>query len=52
MLARPTLKKPDQEGANTPKGQTRPIEERFHLRVDGQVKRSFSTKEPAITAGD
>jgi hypothetical protein len=34
-----------------PKGQARPIEERFLLRVDGQLKRSFSSKEPAATAG-
>jgi hypothetical protein len=53
MLARPTLKKPqDQENANElAKGQARPTEERFLLRVDGQVKRSFDSKEPAITAG-
>jgi hypothetical protein len=25
--------------------------ERFLLRVDGQTKRSFSSKEPAATAG-
>jgi hypothetical protein len=53
MLARPTLKKPaDQEAATSPvKGQARPTEERFLLRVDGQVKRSFTSKEPALTAG-
>jgi hypothetical protein len=53
MLARPTLKKPqDQEGANeVAKGQARPTEERFLLRVDGQVKRSFADKEAAATAG-
>jgi hypothetical protein len=52
MLARPTLtKRPDQPAAEKPKGQTRPIEERFLLRVDGQTKRSFSSKEAAATAG-
>jgi len=33
-----------------PVGQLRPTEERFLLRVDGQTKRSFSTKESAATA--
>ena len=28
-----------------------PTEERFLLRVDGQIKRSFSSKEDAATAG-
>ena len=53
-MARETLKRPDRpdrdEPAN-PKGQTRPIEERFLLRVDGQIKRSFSDKKLAATAG-
>ena len=31
--------------------QARPVEERFLLRVDGQIKRSFSSKEAAATAG-
>jgi hypothetical protein len=49
MLARPTLKRPqDQEDATAAaKGQARPMQERFLLRVDGQVKRSFGSKEPA-----
>jgi hypothetical protein len=52
MLARPTLNKPsDPEGANKPKGQPRPTEERFLLRVDGQIKGSFAEKEVAIKAG-
>ena len=52
MLARPTLtKRPDQDEANKQKGQARPTEERFLLRVDGQIKRSFSSKEAAATAG-
>ena len=29
----------------------RPTEERFLLRMDGQIKRSFSSKEAAATAG-
>jgi hypothetical protein len=49
MLARPTLKKPDQEDATPAKGQARPTEERFLLRVDGQIKRSFDSREPALT---
>jgi len=51
MLARPTLTRPVRDDASTPKTQSRPIEERFLLRVDGQIKRSFSGKEDAITAG-
>jgi hypothetical protein len=50
MVERPTLTKPEQPAANKPKGQARPVEERFLLRVDGQMKRSFSSKEPAMTA--
>ena len=57
MLARTTLKRPerperpDQDEPARAKGQTRPIEERFLLRVDGQMKRSFSDKELAVIAG-
>ena len=63
MLARPTLKRPDRPDRSDrsdrsdrdesvrPKGQARPIEERYLLRVDGQIKRSFSSKEPAVIAG-
>jgi hypothetical protein len=52
MLARPTLtKRPDQDDGDKPVGQTRPTEQRFLLRVDGQTKRSFSSKELAATAG-
>jgi hypothetical protein len=54
MLARPTLTKPprkDQDNVTTPKGQARPIDKRFLLKVDGQIKTSFDTKEPATTAG-
>jgi hypothetical protein len=51
MLARPTLTRPVQDGVNTQKNQARPTEERFLLRVDGQIKRSFSSKEDAATAG-
>jgi hypothetical protein len=54
MLARPTLTKPpqkDQDDLSSPKGQARPIDKRFLLRVDGQVKTSFDKKEPAVTAG-
>jgi hypothetical protein len=54
MLTRPTLKRPDrpdQDESPKPKGQTRPIEERFLLKVDGQLKRSFGSGEAAKTAG-
>jgi len=52
MLARPTLKKTrDQDISSAAKDQARPIDKRFLLRVDGQTKTSFSTKEPAATAG-
>ncbi len=50
MLARPTLTRPVQDDASKPKPQARPTEERF-LKVDGQIKRSFSSKEAAATAG-
>ena len=52
MLTRPTLmKRPDQTAVEEPKGQARPTEERFLLRVDGQIKRSFGSKELAEAAG-
>jgi hypothetical protein len=51
MLARPSLTRPAPEGASKPKTQARPTEERFLLRVDGQIKRSFSSKEDAASAG-
>jgi hypothetical protein len=44
------LIKSEQPAANKPQGQARPAEERFLLRVDGQLKRSFGSKEPAMTA--
>jgi hypothetical protein len=50
--ARTTLKRPEpDQDEPRPKGQARPIEERYLLRVDGQMKRSFSSKETAVTAG-
>ena len=54
MLSRPTLKRPDRSDRDEsarPRGQARPIEERYLLRVDAQIKRSFSSKEPAVIAG-
>ena len=54
ILSRPTLKRPDRpdrDESARPKGQARPIEERYLLRVDAQLKRSFSSKEPAVIAG-
>jgi hypothetical protein len=53
MASRPTLKRPESEAEETkPVGQQRPREERYVLRVDGQPKRSFASKEEAITAGE
>ena len=55
MLTRPTLRRPDrssdQDYLAPPKGQTRPVEQRFLLKVDGQFKRSFGSEEAAKTAG-
>jgi len=54
LFARSKLKRPDRPQRDEParpKGQTRPIEERFLLRVDGQTKCSFSSKETAVIAG-
>jgi hypothetical protein len=52
MLARPTLRRPpERDNLPKPKAQARPSEERFLLKVDGQIKRSFSSKEAATTAG-
>lgn len=55
MLTRPTLKRSerssDHDDLAPPKGQTRPVEQRFLLRVDGQFKRSFGSEEAAKTAG-
>jgi len=54
ILTRSTLRRPDrpdQDESPKPKGQTRPIEERFLLKVDGQLKRSFGSGEAAKTAG-
>jgi hypothetical protein len=55
MLTRPTLKRPDRssdhDDLSPPKGQTRPVEQRFLLKVDGQFKRSFDNEEAAKTAG-
>jgi len=54
VLTRTTLRRPDQpdqDESPKSKGQTRPIEERFLLKVDGQLKRSFGSGEAAKTAG-
>jgi hypothetical protein len=51
MLARPTLTRPVQDDASKPKTQARPTEERFLLRVDGQIKCSFGSKDQAAIAG-
>ena len=49
-MSAPTLKRPDRPDRDElvrPKGQARPIEQRYLLRVDSQLKRSFGSKEPA-----
>ena len=52
MAPRTTLKKPELETEETrPIGQQRPRDERYLLRVDGQTKRSFASKDEAINAG-
>ena len=62
MPVRPTLRKPDrssdrpdrssdQDDLPPSKGQTRPLEQRFLLKVDGQFKCSFGSEEAAKTAG-
>jgi hypothetical protein len=55
MLARSTLRRPDrssdQDDLAPPKGQIRPVEQRFHLKVDGQFKRSFGSEDAAKNAG-
>lgn len=51
MLVRPKLTKPELPATETQKSQAWPLNERFLLRVDGQTKRSFRSKEPAMTAG-
>ena len=56
MLAKPTLRRPDRSSDQDDlpprsKGQTRPVEQRFLLKVDGQFKCSFGSEEAAKTAG-
>ena len=52
MLSKMPLKKPlDRQEPASQKGQQRPAGERYRLRVDGQEKRSFKTKEAAHSAG-
>ena len=43
--------RPDRDELIRPKGEARPIEQRYLLRVDLQLKRSFGSKEPAVIAG-
>jgi hypothetical protein len=52
MRARSTLRPPpERDNLPKPKAQARPSEERFLLKVDGQIKHSFSSKEAATAAG-
>jgi hypothetical protein len=52
MPPRSTLRRPsDRDDLAKPKPQARPSEERFLLKVDGQIKQSFSSKDAATTAG-
>ena len=50
MLARPVLTKAAGKEPAKP-GQAKPQEERFHLCVDGQTKRSFASLDDAMAAG-
>src|SRR5262249_226148 len=55
LLTRSSLRKPDRSSdqADLPpaKGRAGLVEQRFHLKVDGQFKRSFDSEEAATTAG-
>jgi len=52
MVPRSTLRRPsNRDDLAEPKAQARPSEERFLLKVDGQIKRSLSSKDAAATAG-
>jgi len=52
MLARPTLKRPDDHLESRPAAtQAKPTEERFLVKVDGQTKRSFQSKDAAVRYG-
>jgi len=55
VLDKPTLKRPRQapaeEAPPVRAGQTKPAEQRFVVRVDGQPKCSFSDKEAAKQRG-
>ena len=50
-MTRPERPAQDDDSPTKPRSQGRPVEERFLFRVDGQIKRSFSSKEAAATAG-
>jgi hypothetical protein len=47
----PTLKKPNSDEDHTLSRQTREVQQRFVLKIDGQGKRSFGDKEAALQAG-
>lgn len=52
MLAAKTwTKRLDQDEDSKPNPHERPAEERYRMRVDGQEKRSFKTKDAAAAAG-
>jgi len=51
MAPRPAFRRQEQDDDGPPPSQARPTEERFVLRVDGQTKRSFSSKDAAAAAG-
>jgi hypothetical protein len=55
FLTMATMTKPKKEGADETlppiSGQKRPQLERFHLKVDGQTKRSHATLEAAVKEG-
>jgi hypothetical protein len=48
---RATLKRPAPDEGRTPPKQTRQVQRRFVLKIDGQAKKSFDDKEAALQAG-
>ena len=51
MLARPTLKRSEDQTERPAPTQARPSDERYVLKVDGQAKRSFANKDAALRLG-
>ena len=51
MVDRPTLKRPEVDDQHVSRGQTRPKDERFVLKIDGQSKTSFADQGSAVKTG-